>query len=178
MNSISFPIIPNWSLKLDTLRVGEHSRHDRDTSPINDQQSTLESQLTPVHSTITSSLIYKHHILFPSSRDTRSCPRFDQWYLYTVFSLITNKSIYLFSWHCILRDLVTHLQSFIDAIVIEWAKSINLSHGWTNPALGAHATTYPISIHECTFLVIQLRQWHLMQSKQPQDVVIRCDFTV
>jgi hypothetical protein len=33
--------------------------------------------LTPVHSTIKSSLIRKHHILVPSSHDTRSCPRSD-----------------------------------------------------------------------------------------------------
>jgi hypothetical protein len=38
------------------------------------------------------------------------------------------------------------LASFVDATVIEWAQSINLSREWTNPALGAHASTYPIGI--------------------------------
>jgi hypothetical protein len=31
-------------------------------------------------------------------------------------------------------------------MVTEWAQSINPSRGWTNPALGAHASTNPISI--------------------------------
>jgi hypothetical protein len=38
------------------------------------------------------------------------------------------------------------LAKFIDATVTEWAQSINLSCGWTNPALCAHASTYPIGI--------------------------------
>jgi hypothetical protein len=33
------------------LRVGEYSRHDRDTSMINDHQSALESCADPLHST-------------------------------------------------------------------------------------------------------------------------------
>jgi hypothetical protein len=53
--------------------------------------------LALVNSTITSSLIRKHRILFLSSRDTTSCPRFDQRYLYIMFTLITDKSIYSFS---------------------------------------------------------------------------------
>jgi hypothetical protein len=38
------------------------------------------------------------------------------------------------------------LASFVDATVTEWAQSINPSHGWTNLALGAHTSTYPIGI--------------------------------
>jgi hypothetical protein len=38
------------------------------------------------------------------------------------------------------------LASFVEAIVTKWAQSINPSRGWTNPALGAHTYTYPISI--------------------------------
>jgi hypothetical protein len=38
------------------------------------------------------------------------------------------------------------LASFVDANVTEWAQSINPSRGWTNPALGAHASTYTIGI--------------------------------
>jgi hypothetical protein len=45
------------------------------------------------------------------------------------------------------------IASFIDATVTEWARSINLSRGWTNPALGAHASIHTIEIPEDTFLV-------------------------
>jgi hypothetical protein len=38
------------------------------------------------------------------------------------------------------------LASFVDAIVTEWAQSIYLSREWTNPALGAHASTYSFGI--------------------------------
>jgi hypothetical protein len=38
------------------------------------------------------------------------------------------------------------LASFVDATVTEWVQSINPSHGSTNLALGAHASTYPIDI--------------------------------
>jgi hypothetical protein len=38
------------------------------------------------------------------------------------------------------------LASFIDATITEWAQSIYPSCGWTNPVLGAHASTYPIVI--------------------------------
>jgi hypothetical protein len=56
-------------------------------------QSMINNQLqkavlTPVHSMITSSLICKHHISFPSPRDIRFCPRFDHQYLYIVFTLL------------------------------------------------------------------------------------------
>jgi hypothetical protein len=40
------------------------------------------------------------------------------------------------------------LVGFVDATITEWAQSINPSRGWTNPALGAHASTYPIDIPE------------------------------
>jgi hypothetical protein len=46
------------------------------------------------------------------------------------------------------------LGSFIDATIIEWAQSINPSCGWTNPALGAYASTHTIGIPEYTFLII------------------------
>jgi hypothetical protein len=36
-----------YTHKRETLRVGEYSRHDRDTSPINDQQWALESRADP-----------------------------------------------------------------------------------------------------------------------------------
>ena len=35
------------TLKCATLRVGENSRHDRDSCPINDQQGALESNADP-----------------------------------------------------------------------------------------------------------------------------------
>jgi hypothetical protein len=46
------------------------------------------------------------------------------------------------------------LASFIDATITEWAESINPSCGWTNHALGVHASTNTIGISKDTFSVI------------------------
>ena len=40
------------------------------------------------------------------------------------------------------------LASFIDVIITEWAQSIYLSLGYTNPDLDAYASTYSIGIPE------------------------------
>jgi hypothetical protein len=93
-----------------------------------------------------SSLIRKHHIPFPSSRDTRS--------LSEVRSLISPYHVHpCHRQVCLLVLMTLHppwpshiLSSFIDATITEWAQSINSSRGWTNSALGAHASTYTIDI--------------------------------
>jgi hypothetical protein len=38
------------------------------------------------------------------------------------------------------------LVRFVDATVTKWAQSIYPSHGWTNPALGTHASINSIGI--------------------------------
>jgi hypothetical protein len=131
-------------LKWDTLRVEEQARHDRDHSPINDQQSVLENRADPCafHETLRWSINPVSHSLCHVILDlvrgqitdiTISCsPSSDKSF---------NSSMTLHS------PWPSHtLASFIDAIVIEWAQSIYLSPGWTNPALGAHASTYSFGI--------------------------------
>jgi hypothetical protein len=87
------------------------------------------------------SLIYKHHIPFLLSHDTRSCPRLDHWYPYIVFTLVRHSFNSFMTLH---PPWPSHtLASFIDANVTEWAQSIYPSRGWTNPALGAHASNLP-----------------------------------
>jgi hypothetical protein len=70
------------------------------------------------------------------------------------------------------------LESFVDAPVTEWAQSINLSRGWTNFALGAHASTYSIGIPERHLFTHPFTECWLMQSRQSLEIVIRCDLTV
>jgi hypothetical protein len=55
-------------------------RHDRDSSPINDQQGVPEDHADPCvfHETLRRS--HKHSILFHLSHDTRSSPRLDHRY--------------------------------------------------------------------------------------------------
>jgi hypothetical protein len=86
-------------------------------------QSMINNQLwkgvlTPVHSTITSSLIRKHRILFPSSRDTRSYPRFDPRSPYRVQPRY--RQVYLLVLMTLHPSTPSHtLASFVDATVIE-----------------------------------------------------------
>jgi hypothetical protein len=92
------------------------------------------------------SLIRKHRIPFPSSRNTRSLSK--------VRSPISPYHVHpCYGQVCLLVLMILHpprpshtLASFIDATITEWAQSINPSRGWTNPALGAHASTYLIGI--------------------------------
>ena len=78
--------------KCITLPVREHSRHDRDSSPINDQQGALESNADPcaLHDVV-SSLNRKRRVLFPLYYDTWfvRAPIFSIQYLCSI-SLPTN----------------------------------------------------------------------------------------
>src|SRR6266536_5070741 len=85
------------TLSMRTLRVRELCRHDRDISPVNNQQRNLDAH-------IGSYIFYKD--LYRSNRNDNiccslchryvTCPRFDRWYLHTYFNLVTSKSLY--SW--------------------------------------------------------------------------------
>jgi hypothetical protein len=113
--------------------------------------------LTPMHSTIKSSLIRKHHIPFPSSRDTKDLVggSISDISISCLISLLTNlftrshdiASSMTESHACKLRRYNYHRVSS------SGPSSINPSRGWTNPALGAHASTYSTGIPEHTFSV-------------------------
>src|SRR5215216_1247394 len=72
------------TLNVRTLRVRELGRHDRDTSPVNNQQRNLDAH-------IGSYIFYEH--LYRSNRNDNircslfhryvTCPRFDRRYLHT-----------------------------------------------------------------------------------------------
>jgi hypothetical protein len=116
------------------------------------------------------SLICKWSIIFPLSRDTRSCPRLDHRYPHIAFTLVW-QVFQLVSWHSILRDLVTCLQACIcnchrvgpEYLSVTW---MDKSHSW----------------YTCLYLLLSHTQetpfsrtvtwWRLMQWKKPPDVVI------
>jgi hypothetical protein len=116
-------------------------------------------------------LIHKHRIPFPLSRYTRSCQRSDHQYLYIMFTLVTEKSIYSFSWHCILHDLVTCLQ----ASQIQLSPSgprVSICHTDRQILLLVHMPQHtPLAYPKDTFSVTRSRSGWLMESKQPLDVV-------
>ena len=124
----------------------ETSRHDRDSSPINDQQGALESNADPcaLHDVV-SSLNRKRRVLFPLHYDTWFVrdPIFGIQYLCSI-SLPTNTFTRS-------RDITSPWPShtiaiFIDVIITEWAQGIYPSLGYTNPDLDAYVSTYSIGI--------------------------------
>jgi hypothetical protein len=157
MISINSESIPKRRIPLSVTPYGSGNTPDMIETPL---QSMINNQLWKSVLILcipwNSSLIHKNRIPFPLSCDTRSLSE-------------VRSPIYLYHVHphyrqvCLLVLMTLHppwpshtLASFIDATVTEWAQSINPSHGWKNPALGAHASTYLISVPKNIFSVIRL----------------------
>ena len=113
--------------------VRDHFRHDRDPSPINDQQRDLETHDDPCafHEVLCRlNLIVVHHILLSHDIKFVRDPH-----------LVSRQTHLLVSMILHLRDLVTCLQDF-DVISPSGPSDICPSRGWTNPALDAYASMY------------------------------------
>jgi hypothetical protein len=158
MISINSKSIPNHRIPLSVTPYGSGNTLDMIEMPLN-QWSTISSR-KPCWSLCipwNTSLIHKHHIIFPLSRDTRSCPRLDHRYIHIVFTLVTDKSFYSFSWYCILHDLVTRLQaSYMQLSSSGPRVSICHTDGQILPLVHTHQHT-PLAYPRDTFLVILLR---------------------
>ena len=85
------------TLSVRTLRVREQCSHDRDTSPINNQQRKLDAH---IGSYIFYEDLYRsncnNNIRYSLCHRYVTCPRFDRRYLHTKFNLVTGKSLYSF----------------------------------------------------------------------------------
>jgi hypothetical protein len=132
----------------------EYSRHHRDSSPVNDHQGNLDG-----HDNSCAFMKNFHHwtanvdVLFPLFLRYLQYPRLDRQYHHTWFNLVTHIAIYS------LRDIPSPwpshmLQYWMN--LTKWVLGIFPSRGRTNPALGAHASTYFIGIPKNTFSVTVL----------------------
>ena len=85
------------TLSVRTLRVRELCRHDRDTSPVNNQYRNLGAHIS---SYIFCEDLYRSNrydnIHYSLCHRYVTCPRLDRRYLHTKFNLVTSKSLYLF----------------------------------------------------------------------------------
>ena len=85
------------TLSMQTLQVRELCRHDRDTSPVNNQQRNLDAH---IGSHIFYEYLYRSYrndnICYSLCHRYVTCPRFDHRYHHTYFNLVTGKSLYSF----------------------------------------------------------------------------------
>ena len=111
-----------------TLRVRELCRHDRDTSPVNNQQRGLDIHVG-YHmfdddllgwTTMSGIRSIPYEIPFVYRYDT--CPKLDLRYPYTLFNLVTGKSLYSFRNTSSRDQLLDHILCTLWWCPTEWAQ--------------------------------------------------------